>query len=89
MEVKVNIRTIIGVLIVLILILGYVLLVLKPFTKKARVTDWKAVAACQKSVQGTYSSLLSEASVVAPGTATGIQNEEQSADNNCISSNTH
>jgi hypothetical protein len=89
MEVKVNLRTIFGVLLTLALILGFILLVLKPFTNRARVTDWKGVAACQKTVQDTYSSLSSEASVVAPGTTSGIQKEEQSAENNCVASNTH
>jgi hypothetical protein len=89
MEVKLDLRAIAVVLIVVALILGYILVVLKPFTKKTHVTNWTAVAACQKTVKSTYTSLLDEASTFASATTTTIQKQEQSAENNCVTSNTH
>lgn len=89
MEIKIDLRIVLVSVVVVALALGYIFFVARPFTKKAKVTDWAAVSTCQKSVQSTYSSLLGEADVVAPSTASGIQKEEQSADNSCVTSHTH
>ncbi len=89
MQVSISFKTILIVVAISAVVVGYTLVVVKPFAKRAHVTDWKAVAACQKTVQNTYSSLLGEASVEAPGTASGISKEQQNADQTCVTSNTH
>jgi hypothetical protein len=89
MAIKFNAKNILIASIVIACVVGVIVIKIKPLLQPTPTVDLKAVAACQKTVETTYSSLLDTAILVAPGTTKTIQQEEQDAKNTCVSSNTH
>ena len=89
MAIKFNAKNILIASIVIACVVGFIVIKIKPLLQSTPTVDLKAVADCQKSVGTTYASLLDTATLVAPGTTTTIQKEEQDAKNNCVTSNTH
>jgi hypothetical protein len=80
MMIKLSPKSILVVLAVVAVACVYMLKV-KPFSKHA--PDAATVAACQKKVEATYTSLVDTSSLVASATTSTIQKEEQDAKTAC------
>jgi len=57
--------------------------------KQPHGVDQQAVAKCTQEVDKTYQTLLDTSDLVAPKTGQSIQEQEQAAKAQCVTSNTH
>jgi hypothetical protein len=84
MVIKLSAKSVVVVLVAAALV-AVIVLKIKPFPKN-HAPDPGAVAACQKQVETTYTSLRDTSGLVAPGTTSTIQKQEDDAKSSCSTS---